>query len=29
MEPISSIEFILNTVIAMIAGICVGIERQM
>tara|TARA_R110002012_G_scaffold11867_2_gene53117 strand:+ start:2653 stop:3102 length:450 start_codon:yes stop_codon:yes gene_type:complete len=29
MEPISSIEFIVNTIIAMIAGICVGIERQM
>ncbi len=29
MEPTTSFEFILNTVIAMIAGICVGIERQM
>ncbi len=29
MEPTISFEFILNTVIAMIAGICVGIERQM
>jgi putative Mg2+ transporter-C (MgtC) family protein len=29
MEPVTTIEFILNTVIAMIAGICVGIERQM
>ncbi|SRR5690606_23383765 len=29
MEPITTLEFITNTVIAMIAGICVGIERQM
>jgi putative Mg2+ transporter-C (MgtC) family protein len=29
MEAVSTFEFILNTVIAMIAGICVGIERQM
>jgi putative Mg2+ transporter-C (MgtC) family protein len=29
MEPITTIDFILNTVIAMVAGVCVGIERQM
>ena len=29
MEPVTTFEFILNTVIAMFAGICVGIERQM
>tara|TARA_R110000772_G_scaffold153061_1_gene264020 strand:+ start:183 stop:644 length:462 start_codon:yes stop_codon:yes gene_type:complete len=29
MEPINNIDFILNIVLAMVAGMCVGIERQM
>ncbi|MAP80384.1 MAG: magnesium transporter MgtC [Aequorivita sp.] len=29
MEPLSETQFILNIVLAAIAGVCVGIERQM
>ncbi len=28
MESVTTLEFIINTILAMIAGVCVGIERQ-